>query len=273
MNAVIYSDSNMPGVLFGTFANRNTTGLFCVGALVLALMLQPPPGTQRFALGLRVVACILLILAIVLTRSRTALVLAALPLALAGLRMIMARREGSGPKGWMVLAPIVLGVVALGAFVAIAPGRFSDTIERFEETNNPRAYIWEDAVYSADRYWPVGSGIGTFDEVFQIDESLENMTVRRAGRAHNDYIEVAIEAGIPGLVLVAAWLALLAWLAWRARHSRHRWIAWSGGMILLTIALQSITDYPLRNQSMLVFAAFALVLLARFGPEPEESAA
>ena len=137
--------------------------------------------------------------------------------------------------------------------------------DRFgQTTEDARAYIWEDAAYSAQRYFPVGSGMGTFDEVFQLDESLENMTLRRAGRAHNDYLEVAIEAGLPGILLVICWLALVAWLSWQARQSRDRWIAWSGSAILLAVALQSITDYPLRNHSMLAVAAFAFVVLARF---------
>ena len=35
------------------------------------------------------------------------------------------------------------------------------------------------------------------------------MSVKRAGRAHNDYLEVAIEAGLPGIILIGAWLALI----------------------------------------------------------------
>jgi O-antigen ligase len=163
------------------------------------------------------------------------------------------------------MATLILGIAAIGALLTLAPGRVGDTMQRFENDNNPRAYIWEDATYSANRFWPMGAGMGTFDEVFQVDESLENMTLRRAGRAHNDYLEVAIEAGLPGLALIAAWVALLAWLSWRARLSRDRWIAWSGALILLAIALQSITDYPLRNQSMLAVGSFALLVLARFG--------
>ena len=114
--------------------------------------------------------------------------------------------------------------------------------------------------------------MGTFDEVFQIDESLENTAQRRAGRAHNDYLEIAIEAGLPGLLLIAAWSAMCIWLAWRARRSPLRWAGWAAAGILLAIALQSATDYPLRNQAMLCLAAFALLVLARFA-EQDGSAA
>lgn len=155
-------------------------------------------------------------------------------------------------------------VVAAAATVALAPGRMAETLERFEgASNDPRKYIWEDATYAASRYWPLGAGMGTFDDVFQVDEALENIGQRRAGRVHNDFIEVAIEAGLPGLVLVAGWLGLMATLIWQARRSSDRWVAWAAASFLLAIGLQSITDYPLRNQTMLATAAFALVLLAR----------
>ncbi len=274
---VIYPENPMPGVLFGSFANRNSAGLFLVGALALAALLPAPSQFGRATLGIRIAACLLLVVAIILTKSRTALVLAFLPIGLVALNMIFTLRVRSGPqqgitsrKALFVLVPVALiaGTLALTLFAA--PGRMNDVIERFDDSDDARAYIWEDAVYSADRYWPIGSGTGTFDDVFQVDESLENMTPRRAGRAHNDYLEVAIEAGLPGTVLIAAWLILLVWLSWRARKSQDRWIAWSGAVILLTIALQSITDYPLRNMTMLAFGSFALLILARFGaPKPE----
>jgi O-antigen ligase len=165
-----------------------------------------------------------------------------------------------------------MGGLALLAFagtalVVVAPGPIGEALERFEAKDDPRRYIWDDAGYSASRYWPAGAGIGTFDEVFQVDESLENLTKRTAGRAHNDYLELAIEAGLPGLALAGLWIVLIGWLSWRARHSSQRWVAWAGSSFLLAIALQSITDYPLRNQTILAFAGFALVLLGRIATD------
>ena len=66
-------------------------------------------------------------------------------------------------------------------------------------------------------------------------------------------------------------MILIGWLSWRAGRSQYRWPAWGSGAILLAVALQSITDYPLRNQTMLAVAAFAILMLARIasGPQPE----
>ncbi|MDJ0641448.1 MAG: O-antigen ligase family protein [Erythrobacter sp.] len=268
-SAVIYTEREATGLLYGTFANRNSTGVFLVAALTLAALLPLPLARPHpAALPARLGICALLLLAIILTRSRTAFVLAAIPIALGlarafwvwrGARSTESLRGGS----LAVIAGIALAVVAIGSVVALAPGRIGETLERFEADDDARVYIWEDAAYSAERFWPVGAGMGTFDEVFQVDESLEFLTKRRAGRAHNDYLELAIEAGIPGLSLAAGWLLLIGWQSWKAGRSQFRWPAWGGGAVLLAVALQSITDYPLRNQAMLAVAAFALLMLAR----------
>ncbi|MGB3808135.1 MAG: O-antigen ligase family protein [Erythrobacter sp.] len=270
---LFYPENPMPGVLFGFFANRNSTGLFLVGALTLAMLLPVPARMSRGALFLRIACVVLLGLGVVLTRSRTALVLAVLPTALWAWHALQARRTADRSDSMQparnrtfILVVVALFIAALGVTFASSSGRIGETLDRFETTrSDARAYIWDDATYSVERYWPVGAGMGTFDDVFQIDESLENLSDRRAGRAHNDYLEIAIEAGGPGIILVALWLLAIVWLAVRARRSKGRWIAWSGATILLTIALQSITDYPLRNLSMLALAGFALLLLIRFG--------
>jgi O-antigen ligase len=278
-DGILYSERPPSSILYGTFANRNSTGVYLVGTLALASLLplplaRPHPSAPMVRIGM----CALLVLGIVLTQSRTSLVLAAIPLGLGGLRALASWRAASrsqritGPNRANVamFAALVLGVVAVGGMLSYAPGRLGDTLERFEAKGDPRSYIWDDAAYSVERFWPVGAGMGTFDEVFQVDEALENLTVRRAGRAHNDYIEVAIEAGIPGLVVIAGWLVLVGWLSWQAGRSQFRWAGWAGSAILLAAALQSITDYPLRNQSMLALAGFALLLLARVATDRGE---
>ena len=260
--------SRAPGrILLGTFANRNSTGLFLTFTLGLVALLPVPRPHPAILLG-RLAICALLLIAVVLTQSRTALVIAILPIALGMLRAFGSLRQTHQAKFSARTAMIGLGALALlgtiaSAVVIASPDRITATLERFEAKDDPRRFIWDDASFSAKRYWPAGAGMGTFDEIYQVDESLENLTPRRAGRAHNDYIELAIEAGGPGLALSAAWLIFIGWLSWRARLSSQRWVAWAGSAFLLAIALQSSTDYPLRNQTILAFAAFALLLLTR----------
>lgn len=270
-DGTLFGARNPGTALLGTFANRNSTGLFIGIALALAAVL-PAPGPHPAIVLVRVALCAVLLLAIVLTGSRSALFLAALPLALAGFKALRwsldhrsAAQHSGGNRHLFAIALGAIALVAAGgaALIVVAPGPIGDTMERFGAKDDPRRYIWDDASYTAARYWPIGAGMGTFDEVFQVDESLENLTQRKAGRAHSDYLELTIEAGLPGLILAAMWLGLIGWLSWRARHSLLRWVAWAGSAFLFAIALQSITDYPLRNQTILAFAGFALLVLAR----------
>ncbi|WP_017665942.1 O-antigen ligase family protein [Porphyrobacter sp. AAP82] len=265
-----------PGkLLLGTFANRNSTGLFLTFALGLAALL-PVPRPHPALLPARLGVCLLLLVATGLTQSRTAIVLALLPVLLGLARAAGALLHRRNTPSAARAAMIGFGALALvgaggGMLVVAAPGRIGEAIERFEAKDDPRRFIWDDATYSAERYWPVGTGMGTFDEIYLVNESLENLTLRRAGRAHNDYLELAIEAGAAGIALAGLWLVLVAWLTWRARTSQLRWAAWAGSGFLLAIALQSITDYPLRNQTILAMAGFALLMLARIaapGPKP-----
>jgi len=221
----------------------------------------------------------LLLVAIILTKSRTGLALAVIPLGLAGLRalawLLQRRSAGAGLRRGpqpilLALGAVALGATVIGGLVIAAPGRIEATLERFEAKDDPRRFIWGDAIFAAERYWPAGAGMGAFDAVFQIDESLENVTLRTAGRAHNDYIELAIEAGLPGLALAAFWIAACIIMAVQSRRSQLAWAGWAGGAFLLAIALQSITDYPLRNQTILAFAGYALLLLARTATNREE---
>jgi O-antigen ligase len=269
--ALTYFDEGLDvKALRGLFANRNSTGLFLVGALALALCL-PAPRPHPGVLLARLSVAALLLAAIILTKSRTALVLSLIPVALGLVRLASAVLQQHGAagtrarQGWVIAAAILaLGFGGVAATAITAPGRLGEAMARFEGfEQDPRRYIWDDASYSAARYWPAGAGIGTFDDVFQVDESLENLGMRRAGRAHNDYLEILIEAGLAGIALAGLWLVLVAAMAWQARRSADRWGAWAASGFLVAIALQSVTDYPLRTETILAAGALAMLLLAR----------
>jgi len=265
---VLYVENKMPGVLFGFFANRNSTGLFLVCCLLLLAALSSERSRSLGTLT-RSLAAVLLTLGVVLTQSRTSIVLLTLPAALAAFRAITGRlqpSQGSSVKASRAFLVVGLGAAALASLAPmIGETRLGTVLSRFEKTEDERAIIWDDANYAAQRYWPIGAGMATFDEVFQADESLEHISERKAGRAHNDYLELTIEAGAFGIAIVAAWALWIAFAAWRAISSPQRWPALAGVGIMVAIGLQSALDYPLRNQTMLCLAAFAILLIAPKG--------
>ncbi len=89
-----------------------------------------------------------------------------------------------------------------------------------------------------------------------------------------DYLELAIEAGIAGILLAAAWLGWAAWRGVRAITVRGAWSARAAGLFVAAIAAQSLLAFPLRSQAMLCVAALAAVLLARppvAAPRPDSA--
>lgn len=283
--SLFYPENGMTGVLYGVFANRNSTGIF-LDCCLLLLCGMPAAKPMSVRWLTKSVSALLLVVGVVLTQSRTGMVLMALPFGLVMLRLITgllqarqspashanSHKHTTTPRN-LAIAVVAALVLLLGAIgtAALAPvvqdSRIGTTLARFSKTDDQRAEYWEDARYTAERYWWAGSGMGTFDEVFQADEALENVSPRRAGRAHNDYLEVAIEAGALGLGVIACWALWIVATGLGALRRPDPWPALSGLGILTAAALQSTLDYPLRNQAMLCMAAFAVVLLVSGGKE------
>lgn len=247
------------GQLYGFFANHNSAGLF----FVLSLCALAAVADSEFFVRrkwMMWVAGVLLSLGCVLTQSRSSLALLLLVLLVLGARTLWYRRlSPRRPK------PALMGAFAIALALAIGllatNARTLQTFERFENLEDTRPAMWADTLIAAGRYWPVGSGMGTFDEVFQIDESLETLVAPKAGRAHNDFLEISLEAGLPGILIVLIWLAWLGVAWWRTRGSDGGKLAGFSALALLCIALQSLIDYPLRNYAMWsLVACFAAVL-------------
>ena len=209
---VLFEESRGKQLLFGTFANRNSESVMLVMAAVMALSVS---WRNRAVPASFVLAFTLLFLFVgaIATGSRTGTALLVPAVAFMALwfasaqfaALKRARLEGRvraanriRSRGVLVFAVsivAVLGIIGLG----LTGGRLHKTFERFGKMDDQRAMIWPDALDSAARFWPVGAGVGTFDEVFQLDESLEHLSPKRAGRAHNDFIETAVGSGVLGL--------------------------------------------------------------------------
>lgn len=277
---MLFGTPRYADVLYGPFANRNSTGLLFVCAICLLPMIAAPPKISAATTAIvRTATGAVLAIGVVLTQSRSSIALLAMALLLIGGAVawhLLIRRNPSAASnptpppartpatGRWLSGAVIAVILALGTLSFANGGRVAESLSRFEMTDTDRPEMWEDGVFVARHYWPVGTGMGTFDEVFQVDESLEYISPRRAGRAHNDYIELSIEAGIAGLLLLGCWLAWCAREATRGGDMADRRVRLSAGLAVACIVLQSALDYPLRNQTMLVVAAM-LVILMSFG--------
>lgn len=253
------------GRLYGFFANHNTSGLFFVIALCLLTGAnlrfgQSKASSAQVELALKAGLAIALVVGVILTQSRSSNALMAL--VLAGWLVTAVRRrwaDGGAIKRWYLLVPAAL--VALVIALVWGNNRVRQTIDRFGDLDDQRYSIWSDTLVAIDHFFPVGSGMGSFDEVFQNFESLETLVPAMARRAHNDYLEIGLEAGLFGLALVAGWLLWLGVTWWRRRRGPAAQQNNAVVLALTSIAAQSCVDYPLRNEAILCVAAALIGIL------------
>ena len=122
-------------------------------------------------------------------------------------------------------------------------------------------------INAAWQYFPIGSGIGSFVEVYQVHEPASALVINYVNHAHNDWVEILLTTGLPGALL--AGLALWGYFkgAWsvvgRERSAgRDAQFARLGAVILGMLAFASLTDYPLRVPSLSCLFVVAAVWLS-----------
>lgn len=262
----LYQNSHR-GWLTGFHANRNAAAdALLIGSLALTAWfayraVHRHGGVSRLGVFFSLQAALLL--AIVLTGSRAGIALMAPVLAI---EFVILRASGAAPGSRRIAAGAAVLIAALMLAVLVASGnaRLAGVAERFDATGDFRTELWTDTWVAIGSYWPVGSGLGSFSNVFQSVERLEVVDSSFPNRAHMDYLEFVLETGALGPLVLAACVALLALAvrrAWRLLPDERAAQIFGAGT-LAVIALHSLVDYPLRNMAIACLAGIAAGLLA-----------
>lgn len=114
--------------------------------------------------------------------------------------------------------------------------------------------------------FPVGSGVGSFVEVYKVYEPDKLLSPNYFNHAHNDYVELLLTGGLPALLILgfAAFLLIAAGKkavrpdAKLAASHKDLILLRTGVAVLVLLAIASVGDYPLRTPSLAVFAAVAI---------------
>ena len=256
------------GFATGFQANRNADAdVLLIAAMGLVAWWKGGGEFRNLRQAPSVVAALLvfLLLSVVLTGSRTGVVLI-LVAAVASAAMIL---RIMATKNRRVIAAVLLSVVVVGGSVYFLSGnaRVQRTLTRFGSEDAVRPEIWKDTIYAIGQYWPAGSGVGTFQPVFAAAERLEFVRPDFSNRAHNDYLEFALEAGIvaPVVLLVVVIFAAvrLKRLLSGADSGKQRTV---GILVLgafLVLLFHSLVDYPERSLSLAVVSGMMGGLLGR----------
>jgi hypothetical protein len=262
------------GSAVGLFSNRNHQAVL-LAALFPMLAVYASAGVKteeqlKLRSGMAASAGIVFVPLILVTGSRAGLAFGVL--GLLGAALLYRRPQISQPKkrkgvprfDWRL--PIAgFAVLCLGALTVIMSR--AEALQRIsapDQMEDLRFRAWGPIADIAWKYFPVGSGAGSFVEVFQIDEPYDLLKPTYLNHAHNDWLELVMLLGLPGLIVAA--VALYAWIrtairSFRADAGQGRGAPYQrlGLIIILIFALSSAFDYPLRIPSLMcVFVVAAL---------------
>ena len=226
------------------------------------------PNNPALILAIAGAIIALLILGVVLTASRMGIFLLPIPV-LASAWILRPWLKIS----WRTVAISLGGALAaavIGFVLARGNPVLANVIARFDFAQELRPQLWRDGLYVAQKYFPFGVGMGDFVPALIADERLEVIWPSLPNRAHNDFLELACEAGILGIGALSAISALLAKAAWqslRGRSGQSLPLIIFAGTALVILAVHSLVDYPFRSMALACLGAVCAGLLLT--PQPE----
>ncbi|HZP65447.1 MAG TPA: O-antigen ligase family protein [Rudaea sp.] len=262
-----------PTEAVGFFANRNHYAAMLYMLLPLAVgafgagLAEWRAGYElpRLRLVGYALVVILVILGLVLSRSRAGIVLGMVGLAASLLVVATIVRRAAAPSR---VRRIVAITAIVGILLAVQYGLYG-VLERLENdpADDARWTLLATTLEAARHFGAWGSGFGTFVHAYQSFETPAVMLPAFANHAHDDWAELWLEAGWPAAALALAflaWFAAAALRAWQRSDAPPAFVAArrAASISIALVLLHETVDYSLRTEAVLsMFALLCAVLV------------
>jgi O-antigen ligase len=197
----------------GFFSNANHLALFLAGAIVITLawLADSMTVTGRILAPAAVaggLAICVLLFGIAGTSSRAGAIFSVVAL-LGGLAMLPLERIGL-KRGYVLGGSAAVTLALAAGLGLVLSGRVLSDRFRIEDGTQERIGLLPQFAHVAHDFFPFGSGLGTFEPVFKSYEQASALSFGYWNQAHQDYLQVAIEGGLIGMLLI---LVFLIWFA------------------------------------------------------------
>jgi O-antigen ligase len=268
------------GSAVGLFANRNhaATLLACLFPMLAVYASTVRGEADAVRMRQMIVAAIGIVLVplILVTGSRSGLVGAVIGLGTAALlyrQPTDVRTVRRGKPSSIKVLPVLTSVAVVSlAFLTYFLSR-AEAIERLFSKKFDQEERTDFLVVSLDLFWkyfPWGSGSGSFVEAYQIVEPNRLLDATYLNRAHNDWFETAVTFGVPGaviLLLVVIACGIRSYRLWRFADGGKRAVVFGrlASVMIALIAIASASDYPLRTPTLMGLFAISGLWLTEAG--------
>jgi len=244
--------------IFATYVITMVCGQFWLAGL------DPSPAFRRMAVAL----CVFAIALAALTMQRAVWPVIAFQALLA---LFLAMRSGLVVLDRRKLF-VAAGCVAVAAVVGLLANqqiRYGDVPnEQVQLGNDARLKFWPKVVARIAEHPLTGTGFGRG----VIRKAYPDLTPPEAPalwHAHNVFLNYGLQAGIPGVLALAALFAGFGFLFWRASASPQAWAGVAGLLLVGGVLLRNqANDFFIRDMSLLFWALTGL--LARLATTARE---
>lgn len=253
--------ANMGATMLGVFANKNHMAMAIACSILIFGLIVSRDLLARERRKLAVIGYTgFAIVCIVTTNSRAGLALGAL-----AALIVLADLARGVPLRWRLAVVVAVALLLMGLLSTSTFERVSSRVGDIDGDLRWRIAGWSWPL--VERYALSGSGFGAFATLFATHEQLAWVKPTFVNAVHNDYLQLVIEAGLPG-VAVAALMALsivgrIGAYRSLTRRNPHRVEMTLGFAILGLFALHSGFDYPLRRPASYIFFALAIAAVYR----------
>jgi len=165
-----------------------------------------------------------------------------------------------------LLKPLVISILILDMLVIGSMFGLEKLKQRYAETSfasEARDEVVRDSLPLLEQHWLTGSGGGSFYGIFPANQPAPYSGFY--DHAHNDYLQFAIELGIPVFLLLAIWILMVLWRAGKvmalAEHKIDRGCSFGAAMAIIYMLLHMTVDFPLQSPANTLLFICALMLV------------
>jgi putative inorganic carbon (hco3(-)) transporter len=200
---------------------------------------------QRLVLSLAV--SVVICAALIFSRSRMGILAAASSVLVIFALIAISRFHGR--MGSLLAATFILLTVCMAVWIGPGPivSRFQTVSEEYSLGGQSRISMWRDALPLIKHHPWLGTGLGTFPIAYTSGQTA--FLSQFVNHAHNDYVEVAADLGIPGALILFASIifilirAIRSFLSGERTFERIVALGCVGGIV--AILLHSFADFNL----------------------------
>ena len=261
------------GEAVGLFANRNHLAGFLAASLPVAAGLladrlrQHVHGVRDLQAWLLAALLVLLSISVTATHSRAGFGLLMVSVLASAAILFSGRKTGSWARArpWLRISAVIAGLMIVqftlyGMLVRLESDPLDD--HRWTLAGN--------TLQAAEPAHGTGFGLGTFVHAYdEIGDASADMP-SYVNHAHDDYLELWLEGGVPAMLLTLTALTMVGWQLrkqWNdsehegAGYARFHGLRIGTAFALILIALHSIVDYPLRTLTIATYSGLLAAVL------------